>query len=73
MDPSEADDWIDAGRTEIDLDARLKLYQDVGQAGHDGAWYVWLISIPNVYGGTDRIDWSARADGLIHVTDITVS
>jgi len=73
MDPSEADDWIDAARTEIDQDARLKLYQDVGQAGHDGAWYVWLISIPNVYGGTDRIDWSARADGLIHVTDITVS
>ena len=73
MDPSEADDWIDAGRTEIDLDARLKLYQDVGQAGHDGAWYVWLVSIPNVYGGTDRIDWSARADGLIHLTDIAVS
>ena len=73
MDPSEADDWIDAARTEIDQDARLKLYQDVGQAGHDGAWYVWLVSIPNVYGGTDRIDWSARADGLIDLTDITVS
>ena len=73
MDPSEADDWIDAGRTEIDQDARLKLYQDVGQAGNDGAWYVWLVSIPNVYGGTDRIDWSARADGLIDLTDITVS
>ena len=73
MDPSEADDWIDAGRTEIDQAARLKLYQDVGQAGHDGAWYVWLISIPNVYGGTDRIDWSAQADGLIDLTAITVS
>ena len=73
MDPSEADDWIDAGRTEIDQAARLKLYQDVGQAGHDGAWYVWLVSVPNVFAGTDRIDWSARADGLIHLVDITVS
>ena len=73
MDPSEADDWIDAGQTEIDQAARLKLYQDVGQAGHDGAWYVWLISIPNVFAGTDRIDWSARADGLIHLVDIGVS
>ena len=51
----------------------MKLYQDVGQAGHDGAWYVWLVSIPNVFAGTDRIDWSARADGLIHLVDITVS
>ena len=73
MDPSEADEWIEAGQTEIDQAARLKLYQDVGQAGHDGAWYVWLISIPNVFAGTDRIDWSARADGLIHLVDITVS
>ncbi len=73
MDPSEADEWIDAGQTEIDQAARLKLYQDVGQAGHDGAWYVWLISIPNVFAGTDRIDWSARADGLIHLVDIGVS
>ena len=73
MDPSEADEWIDAGQPEIDQAARLKLYQDVGQAGHDGAWYVWLISIPNVFAGTDRIDWSARADGLIHLVDIGVS
>ncbi|MCE2526596.1 MAG: ABC transporter substrate-binding protein [Actinomycetia bacterium] len=73
MDPSEADDWIDAGRTEIDLDERLRLYQAVGQAGHDEAWYVWLISIPYVFGGTDRIEWTARADGLIHLVDIGVS
>ena len=73
MDPSEADDWIDAGRTELDQAARLQMYNDVGQAGHDQAWYVWLVSIPNVFAGTDRIDWSARADGLIHLADIAVS
>ena len=73
MDPSEADDWIDGARTEIDQAERLQLYQAVGQAGHDGAWYVWLVSIPNVVAGTDRIEWSARADGLIRLVDIGVS
>ncbi len=73
MDPSEADDWIVGARTEIDQAERLQLYQAVGQAGHDGAWYVWLVSIPNVVAGTDRIEWSARADGLIHLVDIGVS
>ena len=73
MDPSEADEWIDAGRTELDQAARLQMYKDVGQAGHDQAWYVWLVSIPNVFAGTDRIGWSARADGLIHLADITLS
>ncbi len=73
MDPSEADEWIDAGRTELDQTARLQLYNDVGKAGHGQAWYVWLVSIPNVFAGTDRINWSARADGLIHLADITLS
>ena len=70
MDVDETSAQIDEARTELDLDRRQELYEAVGQRGFDDAWYVYLVTVKNIYGATDRVVWSPRADGLIHINTI---
>ena len=63
---------IDAGRTETDVQKRASLYHKAVKRAHEQAYFVWLLNIEDIYGLSERIDWSARVDAKILVSEMRV-
>jgi peptide/nickel transport system substrate-binding protein len=63
---------IDAARTETDPSKRAGLYHRAVALAHDQAYFVWLLNIEDVYGVSKRVDWSARVDAKLLVSEMKV-
>jgi len=63
---------IDAARTETDGAKRTALYHQAVKRAHDQAYFVWLLNIEDVYGVSKRVDWSARVDAKVLVSEMKV-
>jgi peptide/nickel transport system substrate-binding protein len=63
---------IDAARTETNPAKRADLYHRAVALAHDQAYFVWLLNIEDVYGVSKRVDWSARVDAKLLVSEMKV-
>jgi peptide/nickel transport system substrate-binding protein len=69
----ELSDLIDAARSELDADVRAKTYQDAVQLAYDQAYFVWLINNEDIYGLSERMEWSPRVDSKLLVSEMSVT
>lgn len=61
---------IDAARAETDVEKRAALYHQAVKRAYDQAYFVWLLNIEDVYGVSERMDWPARVDAKILVSEM---
>jgi peptide/nickel transport system substrate-binding protein len=64
---------IDAARTETDVPTREQLYADAVQRAYDQAYFAWLLNIEDIYGLSERMQWTPRVDAKILVKEMAVS
>jgi peptide/nickel transport system substrate-binding protein len=64
---------IDAGRSELDADARAAIYRDAVQLAYDQAYFAWLVSNQDLYGLSERLEFTPRVDSKLLVKDMSVS
>ncbi|MEO0691627.1 MAG: ABC transporter substrate-binding protein [Pseudomonadota bacterium] len=68
----QLEEWITAARTEIDLDARQALYEQVVEYAHEEALLTFLLNINNIWGMSERLSWTPRVDGKMFVSTMSV-
>ncbi|HEY9279100.1 MAG TPA: ABC transporter substrate-binding protein [Eoetvoesiella sp.] len=71
-DNAELKKLIDDARSEPDLVKRQALYSKALKIGRDEAYLVFLLDAGEIFGLSERIDFSPRVDGLIPLKDIRV-
>ncbi len=64
-------EWIDEARSETDVAARQALYGQIFQRASDEAYVASLLQTKDVYGLSERIDWTPRIDGKVLLRDVT--
>ncbi len=64
---------IDAGRSELDADARAAIYREAVQLAYDQAYFAWLVSNQDLYGLSERLEFTPRVDSKLLVKDMSVS
>lgn len=69
---AQMEDWITAARTEIDLEARQAIYEEVVEFAHEEALLTFLLNINNIWGMSERLNWQPRVDGKMFVSTMTV-
>ena len=42
------------------------------QIAHDGAYFVWLLNIEDIYGLSERLRWQPRVDAKLLVKEMRV-
>ena len=60
--------YIDEARTETDTGRRQFLYEQASQLAFDQAYFVWMLNIQDVYGLSERLEWTPRVDAKILVS-----
>jgi len=68
----EMDAMIEAGRSELDADARESTYQEIAEIGCDEANFIFLLNLDNTYGLSETLDWAPRVDGQILVKTMSL-
>jgi peptide/nickel transport system substrate-binding protein len=63
---------IDEARVTTDVEAREALYHEVFQKGHDLNYTVPLFNLQDIYGMSQRMEWTPRADAKLMVKEMTV-
>jgi len=61
---------IDNARTETDFNKRASMYHKAVKHTYDNAYFVWLLNIEDIYGVSDRVNWSGRVDAKILVSEM---
>jgi peptide/nickel transport system substrate-binding protein len=64
---------ITEARTETDTAARQGLYEQAVQLAYDQAYFVWLLNIEDVYGLSERLQWTPRVDAKLLVREMAVA
>src|SRR5690606_36230813 len=64
---------IDSGRSELDADARAAIYREAVQLAYDQAYFAWLVSNQDLYGLSERLEFTPRVDARLLVKDMSVS
>jgi peptide/nickel transport system substrate-binding protein len=59
----QLDQLVDSARTETDLTKRADMYHQAVQIGYDDAVVGYLLNLIDIYGMTDRLEWTPRLDG----------
>ena len=65
-------DLIDKGRTELDAAARTKTYQEAVKVAYDNAYFVWLVSNQDLYGLSQRLNFTPRVDSKLLVKEMSL-
>ncbi|HEX6418597.1 MAG TPA: ABC transporter substrate-binding protein [Acidimicrobiales bacterium] len=64
---------IDQGRSELDPEARVPIYNEALQIAYDQSYFVWLVNIKDLYGLSERMAWQPRVDAKLLVKEMSVS
>ena len=60
---------INAARTETDSAKREQMYRTIIQTAYDEASHLYLLNFENIYGLSERLNWTPRLDGrLLYAT-----
>lgn len=64
---------IDQGRSELDADARQGIYEEAVKIAYDNAYFVFIVNNEDIYGLSERMDWTPRVDSKLLVKDMAVT
>lgn len=64
---------IDTARTETDVKAREDLYHQAVQIAFDQAYFLFLLNIEDIYGMSERLQWTPRVDAKLLVSEMSVA
>jgi len=67
------DQLVDAARTETDLTKRADEYHQAVQIAYDDAAVGFLLNLKDVYGTTNRVEWTPRLDGKMLVIEMKLT
>jgi peptide/nickel transport system substrate-binding protein len=67
------DQLVDAARTETDLTKRADMYHQAVQIAYDDAVVGFLLNLKDIYGMTDRLEWTPRLDGKMLVIEMQLA
>jgi peptide/nickel transport system substrate-binding protein len=70
---AELSGLIDDGRAEVDSAAREQIYQEVNQIAFDQAYLVNIINNEDIYGLSERMQWTPRVDSKLLVAEMSVT
>lgn len=59
-------------RTETDVAAREAMYHEVVQTAFEDAYFTFLMTINDIYGTSDRLNWEPRVDAKLLVKTMSV-
>lgn len=68
----ELEDWITSARTETDIDVRTSLYNDAVAFANEQATHAWLLNINNIWGMSERLQWTPRVDAKMFVNTMSL-
>lgn len=71
-DDARLAELVEQARVETDEAQRLALYHEAVQIAHDGAYFVWLLNIEDIYGLSERLRWQPRVDAKLLVKEMRV-
>jgi peptide/nickel transport system substrate-binding protein len=63
---------IAQGRSELDPEARQGIYEQALQIAYDEAYFVWLVNNEDIYGLSERLQWTPRVDAKLLVSEMNV-
>lgn len=69
----ELADLVDRARTELDPEAREPIYHEALQLAYDQAYFVWLVNNEDIYGLSERMEWTPRVDAKLLVKEMSVT
>ena len=64
---------VDQGRTELDPAARETIYEEAVKIAYDNAYFAFLVSNQDLYGLSERMQWTPRVDSKLLVKEMTVA
>ena len=67
------DQLVDAARTETDLAKRADEYHQAVQIAYDDAAIGFLLNLKDIYGMTQRVEWTPRLDGKMIVLEMKLT
>jgi peptide/nickel transport system substrate-binding protein len=66
-------DLITEGRAEVDQEAREPIYEEAVKIAYDGAYFAFLVSNEDLYGMSERLQWTPRVDSKLLVKEMSVA
>ena len=69
---AELADLVERAGTELDEAARHELYRQAVALAHEQAYLVWLVNTEDVYGLSERLRWTPRADSKLLVSEMSL-
>ena len=73
FDSPELEAQLEEARTELDIEKREQAYQDIAKAICDTAANVALMTIKDIYGAVEGLEWTPRIDGTARVDEMTLT
>ncbi len=72
FESEEMDEKLDAVRETMDMDLRAERFNEIMGVLSEEAPWIFLHQQMDVYGVSDRVEWTARPDELIHAFDARI-
>jgi peptide/nickel transport system substrate-binding protein len=66
-------DLVHQGQSTLDPDERDSIYQEAVKVAYDGAYFTFLVSNEDLYGMSERMQWTPRVDSKLLVKEMSVT
>jgi peptide/nickel transport system substrate-binding protein len=72
-DDAELARWIEEARSTVDQDEREELYRQAVERACEESYFVFLLNNDDIYGLSERMEWTPRVDSKILVKDMSLT
>ncbi len=69
---AELKDLVDSGQATLDPEERETIYEEAVQIAYDEAYFAFLVSNQDLYGLSERLQWTPRVDSKLLVSEMSV-
>ena len=63
---------VDEGRSTLDQAQRQSIYEEAVKIAYDEAYFVWLVNNKDLYGMSERLEWTPRVDSKLLIKEMSV-
>lgn len=63
---------VDEGRSTLDQAQRQSIYEEAVKIAYDEAYFVWLVNNKDLYGLSERLEWTPRVDSKLLIKEMSV-
>ncbi|HWL43813.1 MAG TPA: ABC transporter substrate-binding protein [Ilumatobacter sp.] len=70
---AELQQLVADGQSSLDADERATIYQEAVQIAYDEAYFAFLVSNQDLYGLSERMEWTPRVDSKLLVKEMSVN